>query len=622
MFKSLIFFARFFLFWLLFFAFDRFIFMFVFHKKLRNIPLSESLSTYYHAVPLDVSTAAYIAIIPLLYFFVRLITKKDQHIDLTWIKRYNIALVVIFSVISVANFNIYREWGSKINARVVEFAILTPSESIASSASSPLLLTLGIFLVLVITGLYLNFVITQRRYEVNRIPTTEKYCAIVVLIGLNLLLIRGSLFSKPTSQNHAYFSDYQILNHISINTEWNLVSSLLKSNSSISNPYRYTSTELAEKEVKSLYAVKKDTTISILSTNRPNVVIFLLESFTADLTQTLGGLNGVTPNLDSLAKNGILFSDIYATGNRTDKGLIGTLAGFPSFGIGSIVKWPKKLDKLPAISQKMADHGYETSFYYSGETNFDNYDVFVKNHNYQSIIDRNAFDKKLHQSQWGVYDGLLFNKQLENSKHKKQPFFSTILSLTNHEPFDVPGEYKFGKDNNANRFKSTAFYTDSCIGSYISEAKKQAWYKNTLFIFIADHGHLLPKDTHEIYEPQRYHIPLVMFGDVIKPEFRGKNFDKTGSQQDLAATLLAQLNIGSSNFKWSKNLLNPYHRNFAYFSWDNGFGFIEDKHTVTFDNYGKRVAYNSKPQDTAKTKALVKSGKAYIQTVYQNFINL
>ncbi len=622
MFKGLIFFARLYLFWLLFFAFDRFIFMFVFHKKLRNIPLSESLSTYYHALPLDFSTAAYISIVPLIYFFVKFLRNKRGIIDLTWIKRYNIALVIIFSLISVANLNIYREWGSKINARVIEFAILTPSESIASSASSPLLMTLACFLVLILTGLYLNFVITKRHYEHVQETSVQKYATIIVLIGLNLLFLRGSLFSKPTSQHRAYFSNYQILNHISINTEWNLVSSVLKSNSSTANPYNYGPVQQAQDEVTSLYQTEKDTTISILNNNRPNVVLFILESFTADLTQSLGNLEGITPNIDSLAQQGLLFSDIYATGNRTDKGLIGTLAGFPSFGIGSIVKWPKKLDKLPAISQKLQANGYETSFYYSGESDFDNYDVFIKNHAYQSLIDRNSFTKKQQQSQWGVYDGLLFDKQIADSGNKKQPFFSTILSLTNHEPFEVPGTYKFGNSSNVDKFKSTAFYTDSCIRNYLNEAKKQTWYQNTLFIFIADHGHLLPKENHEIYEPQRYHIPLIMFGDVIKPEFRGKRINHTGSQQDLAATILAQLNIDSKDFKWSNNLLNPYRRNFAYFSWDNGFGFIEDKHAVTFDNFGKRVTYNNKPQDSVKTEQLLKSGKAYLQTVYNDFINL
>ncbi|RWU10261.1 alkaline phosphatase family protein [Pedobacter chitinilyticus] len=621
MFKSLIFFARYFLFWLLYFAIDRFIFMFIFHVKLRNIPFSEKLATYYHALRLDLSMAAYITIIPLLVYTFWYFSNKKK-INFNWVRKYNIVLISMFSFISVINFNIYREWGSKVNSRAIEFAIRTPNESLASSASSPIFLTLCVLLILLAVGLYLNFILIRREITYVKTPIWAKLIVAVLTLGINFLLIRGGTGTAPNSQSMAFFSNYQILNHASLNTEWNLMSSILASGKVKKNPYSYGDQKQAELEINDLFKVEKDTTLSILKTDRPNVVIFILESFTADLTKSLGNEDGITPNIDSLAKKGVFFSQIYATGNRTDKGLIGSLTGFPTLGVGSIVKWPEKMQKIPAISQKLYQQGYQTSFYYGGESEFDNYKAFILGHQYKKLVDKNSFDKKDMNSKWGAYDGLVFNKQLTDANTTKQPFFSTLLSLTNHEPFELPVKYKFGNTDNIQKFKSTAFYTDSCIGSYLSEAKKQPWYKNTLFIFVADHGHPLPKSNHEIYEPQRYHIPLIFYGEVIKEEFRGKNFDKTGSQQDLSATLLAQLNINTKEFKWSKNLLNPYHRNFAYFSWDNGFGFIENGHAVTFDNVGKSVLYNSKPEDAQQTNKLLNTGKAYLQTVYQQFINL
>ncbi|WP_240186843.1 LTA synthase family protein [Pedobacter nanyangensis] len=595
--------------------------MFIFHVKLRNIPFSEKLATYYHALRLDLSMVAYIAIIPLLVYTFWFLSNR-KNVNVGWIKKYNMVLVVLFSIISVINFNIYREWGSKVNSRAIEFAIRTPNESLASSASSPIFLTLSVLLILLGIGLYLNFVLVRREIAFAKAPIWAKIIVAILTLGVNFLLIRGGTGTAPNSQSMAFFSNHQILNHASLNTEWNLMSSVLANSKVKKNPYIYEDQKQAELEVENLYKVAKDTTLSVLKTARPNVVIFILESFTADLTKVLGNEDGITPNLDSLAKKGIFFSQIYATGNRTDKGLIGSLTGFPTLGTGSIVKWPEKMQKIPAISQKLYQQGYQTSFYYGGESEFDNYKAFILGHQYKKLIDKNSFDKKDMNSKWGAYDGLVFNKQLTDANTAKQPFFSTLLSLTNHEPFELPVKYKFGSTDNIQKFKSTAFYTDSCIGSYLSEAKKQAWYKNTLFVFIADHGHPLPKATHEVYEPQRYHIPLIFYGDVIKDEFRGKNFDKTGSQQDLAATLLAQLKINAADFKWSKNLLNPYRRNFAYFSWDNGFGFIENGHALTFDNVGKSVLYNSKPEDAQQTNKLLQNGKAYLQTVYQQFINL
>ena len=620
MFKSLIFFARYFLFWLLYFAVDRFIFMFIFHIKLRNIPLSQKLVAYYHALRLDFSTAAYISIIPLLVYTFWYFTSREK-IKFNWVRIYNAILIVLFSIISVINFNIYREWGSKVNSRAIEFAIRTPNESLASGASSPIFLTLFVLAILLAVGFYLNFVLIKREIRFSKTPALAKFAIVILVLGLNFLLIRG-VSHAPNSQSMAFYSTLQILNHASLNTEWNLASSILASSKAKKNPYLYQDQKMADLEVENLYKVEKDSTTSILKTTRPNVVIFILESFTADLTKALGNEDGVTPTLDTLAKNGVSFSQIYATGNRTDKGLIGSLAGFPTLGVASIVSWPEKMQKIPAISQKLHQNGYQTSFYYGGESEFDNYKAFILGHQYKKLTDRNTFDKKDMNSKWGAYDGLVFNRQLADAKESQQPFFSTILSLTNHEPFELPVNYKFGSANNVQRFKSTAFYTDSCIGSYLSEAKKQPWYKNTLFIFVADHGHLLPKGDHEIYEPQRYHIPLILYGDVIKDDFKGKIVDKTGSQQDLSATLLAQLKIDSKDFKWSKNLLNPYSKHFAYFSWDNGFGFINDRHAVTFDNVGKSVLYNNKPEDAKQTNQILNSGKAYIQSTYQHFINL
>lgn len=594
--------------------------MFIFHIKLRNIPLSQKFAAYYHALRLDLSTTAYLTIIPLLVYTFWYFTNREK-VNFNWTRHYNAILIVLFSIISVINFNIYREWGSKVNSRAIEFAILTPGESLASSASSPIFLTLLVLSVLLAVGFYLNFVLIKRQIIFAKTPIGLKFIIIIAVLVGNFLLIRGGAGKAPNTQSMAYFSNHQILNHAALNTEWNLMSSILASNKSKKNLYKYFDQKEADSNVSNLFKVEKDTTVSILKTSKPNVVIFILESFTADLIKSLDGENGITPNLDSLAKKGILFSQIYATGNRTDKGLIGSLTGFPTLAVGSIVKWPEKMQKIPAISQKFYENGYHTSFYYGGKSEFDNYKAFVLGHQYKKLIDRKSFDEK-DASAWGAYDGPVFSRQLNDVTKTKQPFFSTILTLTNHEPYELPVKHKFGNADNIQKFKSTAFYTDSCIGSYLNEARRQAWYKNTLFVFIADHGHPLPKNKYEIYEPQRYHIPLIFYGDVIKEEFRGKVYDKTGSQNDLPATLLSQLNIDAKDFKWSKNLLNPYAKHFAYFSWDDGFGFVENGHTVTFDNVGKSVLYNSKAEDASQTNKNIINGKSYLQSVYQQFINL
>ncbi|WP_246254545.1 LTA synthase family protein [Pedobacter foliorum] len=584
------------------------------------VPFSEIMATFYHALKLDLSMTAYIVVIPLLSYIYWLLNGRKV-IELKWLTVYNKVLIVLFSIISVVNFNIYREWGSKINAKAVGFAISTPNEALASSASSPIALTLSLLVLLIAIGFVLQRYVVLRKLEFKASPIWLRGIAVVALICLNFILIRGGLKGSPITQSMAYFSKEQVLNHAAVNTEWNLISSILSAGMTKSNPYVYLSKQEADTNIKALYTPAKDTTINILKTKRPNVVLVIIESFTADLTKTLGNEDGITPNFDTLIHKGVLFSNIYSSGSRTDKGLVATLAGFPTLAAGSIVKWPEKMQKIPALSQPLFKNGYQTSFFYGGESEFDNYKAFILSHNYQKLIDKNDF-KGGNVTKWGQFDEAVFGRQLEDLSKEKQPFFSTLLTLTNHEPYTLPGNYKFGQADNVAKFKSTAHYTDSCINAYLNNAKKQGWYKNTLFVFIADHGHLLPKNRQDIYVPQRYHVPLLFYGDVIKDEYKGKKFEDVGSQADVAATILGQLDISAKEFVWSKNLLNPYAKHFAFFSWDNGMGFIDNQQCVTFDNVGKMILYNSNAKDKELTSKTLASAKSYLQNVYQQFIEL
>lgn len=621
MLKSLLFFLRFFLFWLLFFFIDRLIFIFIYHRQLVSVPFSERAATFYHAIPLDLSMTAYMAVIPLLSYIYWLLNGR-KIVELKWLSVYNQILIVLFSILAVVNFNIYREWGSKVNAKALGFAFSSPKEAMASSASSPLGLSISLLILLVVLGLFLQRFVISRKLTFTATPIWLRIIACLVLTGCNFLLIRGGLGISPITQSMAYFSKEQVLNHAAVNTEWNLISSILASKMTKKNPYVYLDNQQAIQDTKALYATVKDTTINILNTKRPNVVLVILESFTADLTKTLGDEDGITPHFDSLMHNGVLFSQIYSPGSRTDKGLVAALAGFPTLAAGSIVKWPEKMQKIPAISQVLFKNGYQTSFFYGGESEFDNYKAFILSHNYQKLVDKNSFKGDEMKSRWGKYDELVFARQISDLNKEQQPFFSTLLTLTNHEPYDVPGKPKFGNADNVAKFKSTAYYTDSCINAYLTNARKQSWYKNTLFIFVADHGHVLPKNRQDISVPQRYHIPLLFYGAVVKDEFKGKKFDRIGSQTDIAATLLAQLRLPAHEFTWSKNLLNPYTKPFAFFSWDNGMGFIDHQQCVTFDNVGKMILYNSNAGNRGQTAKTLDHAKAYLQNVYRQFIEL
>ena len=619
MLKSFIVFGRFFLFWIVFFFLERFIFLVYFSDRISYLQTAEILNTFWRALRLDISMAAYISVLPAIFYIILLFLPSVK-IPKIIAKSYVIFFVTLFSTIAISNLNLYREWGSKINYRAVDIAINSPKEAIASTSSSPLILLFSILFAYLVCSIYIS-----SKFILYKIVDRTKSLGIkltlsfLVLIAL-FLAIRGGWQLTPINQSMAYFSNNIVLNHASVNTEWNLIQDVINNKFDNENPYKYYEKYEAKKIVSALFKKPSQSTVKVLKSERPNIVLIVLESFTAELVGSLGGEQGVTPNIDNLAAEGILFEQVYAAAGRTDKGITATISGFPAQAIRSIIKQNAKHEKLPGIAQELAFNSYSTSFYYGGESEFFNIKSYILSHGYKTLVDKHSFLSKDMNSKWGTYDEKVFSKQMKDMDTVKQPFFSTILTLTNHEPFELPVKSHFPGDNVENKFRSTTFYTDSCLGAYLKEAKKKPWYKNTLFVILADHSHRLPANLAE-HDPRRYRIPLLFFGNMIKPEFRGTRISKTGNQTDLVATILNQLNIDPIRYKWSKDLLNPGTQSFSFFNWDNGFGFVTENQIISFDNVGKKIILRKNSPNAKIDNELLKNGKAYMQEAFQQYLD-
>ncbi|MES3018054.1 MAG: sulfatase-like hydrolase/transferase [Bacteroidota bacterium] len=619
MLKSFLVFFRFYIFWILFFALDRLVFLIFFSDKLSSVSFGEKAATFWYALRLDSAMVAYISAIPLIFYITFLFLKRSFLPQVAG-KIYVLVLLIIFVFVGGFNWNLYREWGTKINYRALDMAFNSTKEAMASSGSQPIFLSACVVLALFVSSLFLSRQLIVYRIMDREKPALYKMAGSFVAIALLVLVARGGWQLTPVNQSMAYFSNETILNHAAVNTEWNLLQDVINNKLATKNPYKYYTAEESKKIVSELFPKPTVETPSILTTQKPNVVLIIVESFTAALIENLGGEKGVAPNMAELSKGGLLFTDIYAAGGRTDKGVVATLSAFPSQAIRTIMKQNDKQEKLPALAQDFRSNGYSTSFYYGGESEFFNMKSYVLSHDYMRLVDEHSFEKKDMNSKWGTYDHMVFRKNTGDLDKEKQPFFSTILTLTNHEPFEIPGTAKFKGDDVDNKYRSTFFYTDSCIGAYVKEAKTKEWYKNTLFVVIADHSHRLPGTISE-YEARRYHIPLLFFGDVLKPEYRGTVINKTGSQTDLAATLLSQLKIDASRYKWSKDLLNPQTKEFAFFNWDNGFGFAANQQVISFDNVGRSIILRKNDADRTKDKVFTRNGKAMMQTVFQEYLD-
>lgn len=354
--------------------------------------------------------------------------------------------------------------------------------------------------------------------------------------------------------------------------------------------------------------------LSLLREPRPNVLFIILESFTAKLVGCVGGEPGVTPNLDSLARTGVLFPNIYAAGDRSQKGLVALLSGYPNQPTTSIIKYPRKTARLPHLARSLAAAGYRSRYYYGGELAFANMKSYLRTAGYGQLIERADFRAQDQNSKWGAHDHVLFNRMLTELPGLPAPFFVTAFTLSSHEPYDVPMQPKFPGKTETDLFRNSVYYTDFALGNFIRAARRQPWWAHTLVVLVADHGHPLPGHS-PTDDPRKFHIPLVLAGGALRFEARGRVVSEIGSQTDVAATLLAQLGLPATAYAWSRDLLRPARVPFAFYCYTDGFGTVTPAGTLTFDNVGRRVERRS----PGATAAQLELGKAYEQLSLEDF---
>jgi phosphoglycerol transferase MdoB-like AlkP superfamily enzyme len=424
--------------------------------------------------------------------------------------------------------------------------------------------------------------------------------------------IRGGIQKIPINISDAYFSEKIFADHAAINLPWNIMFSILNRNDT-HNPFQYYSLEKSKQLVDSLYDTGPKKIPSVLSVNKPNIIIIILESFTAKWIGCLGGVPNVTPNLDSIAAHGLLFTNIYAAGDRSEKGQVAVLSGYPNQAINSIIKTPTKTRNLPSINQALEKIGYHSSYIYGGELEFANIKSYLINIKMDQLTDKYSFPVSERTTSWGVHDQYVFDEFYKDVQTKKQPFFATLFTLSSHEPYDVPMKPHFKGNDQTTLFKNSVYYADSIVGSFMNRLRELPLWNNTLVVFVADHGHPLPGHD-PVDAPSKFHIPLIFSGGAL--QLKGK-INTIGSQTDIAKTLLDQLSASSKEFVWSKDLLDSNARSFAFYSFNNGFGFVTQKGTETVDNVSEKPIFTSPGFDTSQ----IKFGKAYMELSYQDYLN-
>lgn len=579
------------------------------HSLTHELTFTEIFKVFIYGLRMDFSFTSYICLLPFLLFFIKFIATKFNPNKI--IEIYTVIVIILLSFITTADLELYSAWGYRMDATPLQY-LKSPKEMGGSVSSAPLLLLLLIFVSLAFFFIWI-YKKNKTIFHIykKRVSLPDVIFSFFILIFL-FVPIRGGIQKIPMNQSDVYFSQKLFADHAALNLPWNLTHSILNKNSN-ENPFEYFSDEKAKELVDSLYNTGPVKIPSVLSVKKPNIIFIIMESYTAKLVGCLGGEPGVTPNLDKIASEGLLFTNIYAAGDRSEKGQVAILSGYPNQAITSIIKTPTKTQNLPAINKSLEKEGYHSSYTYGGELEFANIKSYLVNAGFQELVSKYSFSTSERTTSWGVHDHIVLNRFYNDIKTEHQPFFATIFTLSSHEPYDVPMAPHFKGDDETTLFKNSFYYTDSAVGNFIEKIKKETWWQNTLVVIVADHGHPLPgHDPND--RPSKFHIPLIFTGGALKLKGIVKNI---GSQTDIVTTVLHQLDIPANNFKWGKDLLDSSAWQFAFYSFNNGFGFVTLSGTVTIDNVSKKEIY----KDTGVDSSSIIFGKAYMQQSYQDFLD-
>lgn len=565
-------------------------------------PISEWFNIIYNGLSMDVAVTSYI-IAPVVIFLIINIWLTGK-----WFKYINIAYLsiisVIVSIVAITDLFLYSYWGFRIDATPL-FYLSKPSEAFASAKLWELI-TYIFSIVIVSILLYKSSILCCKKIDNWLRPQNRIIATIIatILTGITFIGIRGGIGTSTMNLGRAFYSTELKYNHAAINPVFSLLYSITHQNN-FEDYARFMCDEDATETFEKLFTNKVYIPTDEecwLNNRKPNIALIILEGFSKGAL-TSNGVE-IAPNLLKLKDEGIEFRNVYANSFRTDRGLYSIVDGFPALPTISLMKYPDKMVTFPSLINTIKEQGYKTSFLYGGDANFTNMRSFFATGGTEEFVTDVELNVSRLESKWGANDHITFDylkNDIVNYKENK-PFLKTFLTLSSHEPFEVP----FKKFDNP--YLNSVAYTDSCLGAFIDEIKLNKIWDNTLIVLIADHGVSYLLDYNERGK-ESHSIPMIWCGGAIKKPMKVDNY---ASQSDMVSTLLAQLGIDYSNFKYSRNIADSTLTNFAYWTFTNGFAIADSSNFVIYD-----IDAGSAPileGDESQTR--LHQGKAILQKLY------
>lgn len=512
-----------------------------------NMTVGDWFAVMWHGLPLDMTTCAYTLVVPYLAllatFFLRFRLRRV-------LMPYYCIVMAIISLIFVADTVMYSFWHFKLDTTVFLYTD-KPADAMASVSLWFIIGAVAAFAVVYALSLIIIYKVLPKGIMTdcrNRV----KALWMLPFAPLLFLMIRGGIGDGTANVSNAYFSDNQFLNHSAVNSSFNMLYSMAHKQNFAKEFHYFDDEAQCDSLLADVFNTESVDTDTLLNNRRPNILLIVWEGCGGTVAGCAGATLDATPNLDRLADEGIFFSNCHANSFRTDRGLVSINSGWLGMPTASLMKIPQKCETLPGIAKTLAQEGYATDFWYGGDITFTNMGGFMLQNGFHKTISDKDFPHADRSSNWGVPDSTVFAKVAADiaGRNSQKPWFTEIMTLSSHEPWDVP--YKRLKGEIENSFA----YTDHCLGIFINKLKTMPVWNNTLVIIIPDHG-VLSNPKYSLSSSQLVHIPLVFTGGAIKEK---RTVPTLMNQSDFAATLLGQLGISHSDFIFSRDVMSSTYK--------------------------------------------------------------
>ncbi len=436
-------------------------------------------------------------------------------------------------ILTLLDIQLIQFWSRKVDLQMF-FYLKYPMEVINTmSVQFWIFSLLGIALIfIVVRKSFLHFF--QKKLESTFAISAKK---IIFTLALLFIGVRGGFGIMPVLISDASFSEKRELNMLSTNSCWNFFYQITEAGG-LSEIEHFTNGKFNDVNLNVSYLNSANHHTNLVYWNQyPNVVLIVLEGFSAEMSSFFEGHDGnEMPFIDELAQNGYAFTQAFASGDRTDKGLLSLLSAWPGQSWQNMINHPSKLDKLPSLAKQFNSKGYDSKFFYGGDLSFANMEFYLKANGFKHLVGLNQMSQSFeNKGKWGIHDSMMLQYAAQKLAGNPNPYFATILTLSTHEPYDLaPNSCKTVKEKMAFCMR----YTDRALKSFFSHMQKSPNYKNTLFVITSDHGKELNTENTALASRNFFHVPLLFYGNCLPKVMQRKVNRMVVSQTDIYQSII------------------------------------------------------------------------------------